>query len=137
MGRHRLVILEMTFMKHWGTIINFVLFAFICLIICIAVWMLSGDIQNWMKLVIYAITFAILFPLIRYIKRIRVKKRSRRIITSLVLILKIKSNLALRLKRHKRWEWRLQRNIFQGIRCWCAPMKTDIMEQVIFMFISY
>ena len=59
MGRHRLVILEMTFMKHWGTIINFVLFAFICLIICIAVWMLSGDIQNWMKLVIYAITFAI------------------------------------------------------------------------------
>ena len=75
MGRHRLVILEMTFMKHWGTIINFVLFAFICLIICIAVWMLSGDIQNWMKLVIYAITFAILFPLIRYIKRIRVKRR--------------------------------------------------------------
>lgn len=65
----------MTFMKHWGTIINFVLFAFICLIICIAVWMLSGDIQNWMKLVIYAITFAILFPLIRYIKRIRVKRR--------------------------------------------------------------
>ena len=39
----------MTFMKHWGTIINFVLFAFFCLIICIAVWMLSGDIQNWMK----------------------------------------------------------------------------------------
>ena len=75
MGRHRLVILEMTFMKHWGTIINFVLFAFICLIICIAVWMLSGDIQIWMKLVIYAITFAILFPLIRYIKRIRVKRR--------------------------------------------------------------
>ena len=37
--------------------------------------MLSGDIQNWMKLVIYAITFAILFPLIRYIKRIRVKRR--------------------------------------------------------------
>ena len=56
-------------MKHWGTILNFVLFAFICLIICIAVWMLSGDIQNWMKLVIYAITFAILFPLIRYIKK--------------------------------------------------------------------
>ena len=74
---------------------------------------------------------------IENIKRIRGKKRSRRIITSLVLILKIKSNLALRLKRHKRWEWHLQRNIFQGIRCWCAPMKTDIMEQVIFMFISY
>ena len=73
----KLVILEMTFMKHWGTIINFVLFAFICLIICIAVWMLSGDIQNWMKLVIYAITFAILFPLIRYIKRIRVNHRDR------------------------------------------------------------
>ena len=69
MGIHGLVILEMTFMKHWGTILNFVLFAFICLIICIAVWMLSGDIQNWMKLVIYAITFAILFPLISYIKK--------------------------------------------------------------------
>ena len=75
MGGPGLVLLEMTFMKHWGTILNFVLFAFICLIICIAVWMLSGDIQNWMKLVIYAITFAILFPLIRYIKRIRVKRR--------------------------------------------------------------
>ena len=74
MGRHRLVILEMTFMKHWGTIINFVLFAFICLIICIAVWMLSGDIQNWMKLVIYAITFAILFSLIRYIKKNKSEK---------------------------------------------------------------
>lgn len=75
MGGPGLVLLEMTFMKHWGTILNFVLFAFICLIICIAVWMLSGDIQNWMKLVIYAVTFAILFPLIRYIKRIRVKRR--------------------------------------------------------------
>jgi len=74
MGRHRLVILEMTFMEHWGTILNIVLFAFICLIICIAVWMLSGDIQNWMKLVIYAITFAILFPLIRNIKKNKSEK---------------------------------------------------------------
>jgi hypothetical protein len=74
MGDQGLVILEMTLMKHWGTILNFVLFAFICLIICIAVWMLSGDIQDWMKLVIYTITFAILFPLIRYIKKNKSEK---------------------------------------------------------------
>ena len=74
MGIHGLVILEMTFMKHWGTILNFVHFAFICLIICVAVWMLSGDIQNWINLVIYAITFAILFPLIRYIKKNKSEK---------------------------------------------------------------
>ena len=74
MGDQGLVILEMTFMEHWGTILNFVLFAFIWLIICIAVWMLSGDIQDWMKLVIYTITFAILFPLIRYIKKNKSEK---------------------------------------------------------------
>ena len=74
MGRHRLVILEMTFMKHWGTILKFVLFAFICLIICIAVWKLSGDIQNWMKLVIFSVTYAILLPLVRYIKKYRKRK---------------------------------------------------------------
>lgn len=48
------------------------LFAFVCLIICIAVWILSGDIQNWMKVVIYAITFAILLPLIRYVRKNRI-----------------------------------------------------------------
>ena len=74
MGVPGLVLLEMTFMKHWGTILNFVLFAFICLIICIAVWKLSGDIQNWMKVVIYAITFAILFPLIHYIRKNKIYK---------------------------------------------------------------
>ena len=74
MGNQGLVILEMTLMKHWGTILNFVLFAFICLIICIAVWMLSGDIQDWMKLVIYTITFAILLPLVRYIIKYRKRK---------------------------------------------------------------
>ena len=36
-------------------------------------------------------------------KRIKGKQKSKRIITSSVLIPKIKSNLALRLKRHKRW----------------------------------
>ena len=64
----------MTLMKHWGTILNFVLFAFICLSICIAVWILSGDIQNWMKVVIYAITFAILLPLIHYIRKNKIYK---------------------------------------------------------------
>ena len=61
-------------MKHWETILNFVLFAFICLIICIAVWMLSCDIQNWMKLVIFSVTYAILLPLVRYIKKYRKRK---------------------------------------------------------------
>ena len=74
MGGQGLVILEMTLMKHWGIILNFVLFAFICLIICIAVWMLSGDIQNWMKLVIFSVTYAILLPLVRYIKKYRKRK---------------------------------------------------------------
>ena len=46
-------------MKHWGTILNFVL---------------SGDIQNWMKVVIYAITFAILLPLIHYIRKNKIYK---------------------------------------------------------------
>ena len=50
------------------------LFAFVCLIISIAVWILSGDIQNWMKVVIYAITFAILFPLIHYIRKNKIYK---------------------------------------------------------------
>jgi len=68
------VILEMTLMKHWGTILNFVLFAFICLIISIAVWIVSGDIQNWMKVIVYAITFAILLTLIRYIKKNKSEK---------------------------------------------------------------
>ena len=50
------------------------LFAFVCLIISIAVWILSGDIQNWMKVVIYAITFAILFSLIHYIQKNKICK---------------------------------------------------------------
>ena len=50
------------------------LFAFVCLIISIAVWILSGDIQNWMKVVIYAITFAILLPLIHYIRKNKIYK---------------------------------------------------------------
>ena len=50
------------------------LFAFVCLIISIAVWILSGDIQNWMKVVIYAITFAILLPLIHHIRKNKSEK---------------------------------------------------------------
>ena len=61
-------------MKHWGTILNFVLFAFICLIISIAVWIVSGDIQNWMKVIVYAITFAILLPLIHHIRKNKIYK---------------------------------------------------------------
>jgi low affinity Fe/Cu permease len=50
------------------------LFAFVCLIICIAVWILSGDIQNWMKVIVYAITFAILLPLIHHIRKNKIYK---------------------------------------------------------------
>ena len=50
------------------------LFAFVCLIISIAVWIVSGDIQNWMKVVIYAITFAILLPLIHHIRKNKIYK---------------------------------------------------------------
>ena len=50
------------------------LFAFVCLIICIAVWILSGDIQNWMKFIVCAITFAILLPLIHYIRKNKIYK---------------------------------------------------------------
>ncbi len=60
--------------KLWRIVSTAMLFAFVCLIISIAVWMLSGDIQDWMKLVIYTITFAILFPLIRYIKKNKSEK---------------------------------------------------------------
>ncbi len=61
-------------MKLWRIASTALLFAFVCLIICIAVWILRGDIQNWLKVVIYAITFAILFPLIHYIKKNKSEK---------------------------------------------------------------
>jgi len=48
--------------------------AFVCLIICIAVWILRGDIQNWMKVIVYAITFAILLPLIHHIRKNKIYK---------------------------------------------------------------
>ena len=50
------------------------LFAFVCLIISIAVWIVSGDIQNWMKVIVYAITFAILLPLIHHIRKNKIYK---------------------------------------------------------------
>ena len=50
------------------------LFAFVCLIISIAVWIVSGDIQNWMKVIVYAITFAILLPLIHHIRKNKICK---------------------------------------------------------------
>ncbi len=60
--------------KLWRIVSTAMLFAFVCLIISIAVWIVSGDIQNWMKVVIYAITFAILFPLIHYIRKNKIYK---------------------------------------------------------------
>ncbi len=51
-------------------IVEIVLYAIICIVIYVAVLILSGEIESWKKLIIFAITFAILFPLVRYIKNI-------------------------------------------------------------------
>ncbi len=55
-------------------IVEIVLYAIICIIIYVAVLILSDDIESWKKLIIFAITFAILFPLVRYIKKYRKRK---------------------------------------------------------------
>ena len=52
-------------------IVEIVLYAIICIIIYVAVLILSDEIESWKKLIIFAITFAILFPLVRYIKKYR------------------------------------------------------------------
>ena len=61
-------------MKLWRIVSTAMLFAFVCLIISIAVWIVSGDIQNWMKVIVYAITFAILLPLIPHIRKNKIYK---------------------------------------------------------------
>ena len=55
-------------------IVEIVLYAIICIIIYVAVLILSDEIESWKKLIIFAITFAILFPLVRYIKKYRKRK---------------------------------------------------------------
>lgn len=55
-------------------IVEIVLYAIICIVIYVAVLILSGEIESWKKLIIFAITFAILFPLVRYIKKYRKRK---------------------------------------------------------------
>ena len=55
-------------------IVEIVLYAIICIIIYVAVLILSDVIESWKKLIIFAITFAILFPLVRYIKKYRKRK---------------------------------------------------------------
>ena len=55
-------------------IVEIVLYAIICIIIFVAVLILSDEIESWKKLIIFAITFAILFPLVRYIKKYRKRK---------------------------------------------------------------
>ena len=61
-------------LKLWRIVSTAMLFAFVCLIISIAVWIVSGDIQNWMKVIVYAITFAILLPLIHHIRKNKIYK---------------------------------------------------------------
>lgn len=55
-------------------IVEIVLYSIICIVIYVAVLILSGEIESWKKLIIFAITFAILFPLVRYIKKYRKRK---------------------------------------------------------------
>jgi len=55
-------------------IVEIVLYAIICIIIYVTVLILSDEIESWKKLIIFAITFAILFPLVRYIKKYRKRK---------------------------------------------------------------
>ena len=55
-------------------IIEIVLYAIICIVIYVAVSILSGEIVSWKKLFIYAFTFAILFPIVHYIKKNRKRK---------------------------------------------------------------
>ena len=43
-------------------------------VIYVAVSVLSGEIERWKKLIILVITFGILFPLVRYIKKYRKRK---------------------------------------------------------------
>jgi hypothetical protein len=52
-------------------IVEIVLYAIICIVICVAVSVLSGEIGRWKKLIILVITFGILFPLVRYIEKYR------------------------------------------------------------------
>ena len=49
-------------------IVETVLYAIICIVIYVAVSVVSGEIESWKKFIIFAITFAILFPLVHYIK---------------------------------------------------------------------
>ena len=48
-------------------IVEIVLYAIICIIIYVAVLILSDEIESWKKLIIFAITFAIVYSIIIYI----------------------------------------------------------------------
>ena len=39
-------------------------------VIYVAVSILSGEIERWKKLIIFSVTYAILLPLVRYIKKL-------------------------------------------------------------------
>ena len=55
-------------------IVETVLYAIICIVIYVAVSVLSGEIESWKKLIIFAFIFAILFPLVHYLKKYRKRK---------------------------------------------------------------
>jgi len=40
-------------------------------VIYVAVSILSGEIERWKKLIIFSVTYAILLPLVRYIKKLK------------------------------------------------------------------
>ena len=43
-------------------------------VIYVAVSILSGEIERWKKLIIFSVIYAILLPLVRYIKKDRKRK---------------------------------------------------------------
>ena len=55
--------------------LSLILYAIISIVIYVAVTVLSGEIERWKKLIIFAVTYAILLPLVHYIKKYRSKEK--------------------------------------------------------------
>lgn len=56
-------------------IVEIVLYAIICIVIYVAVSVLSGEIERWKKLIIFSVTYAILLPLVHYIIKMNRKRK--------------------------------------------------------------
>ena len=56
-------------------IVEIVLYAIICIVIYVAVSVLSGEIERWKKLIIFSVTYAILLPLVHCIIKMNRKRK--------------------------------------------------------------